>query len=261
MMRPKVYPLQHFTRTHHRSDPSPSHLPSPGIREGHSDTTATQTPLEPRSTSWPPPGNVSMATRAARGSRATWGTMSSQGSSAPSLTPAQVAQSRSNSFSPAVLHSLSIPETADDSDDDESVRKSLSNASGQSWDPPVPTMKVFQQFDKVVGRRIAAEVEITKQRRLWESRAIESEHAQTLQELRRWIKAKTERETPRGFFKSILRLSSRPHRPSDERLVEMSKFYYPPRADLKVYICDFGEGRFKKREVTFGQIEQGLSKS
>ena len=55
-----------------------------------------------------------------------------------------------------------------------------------------------------------------------------------------------------GFFG----IPKRPDRPNDSELKQLAMFYFPPRAELKVSICDFGEGKLEECETTLGQVEQ-----
>ena len=44
--------------------------------------------------------------------------------------------------------------------------------------------------------------------------------------------------------------------PDTEELKSLAIHYYPPRAELKCHVCDFGPGRAERKEVELGQIEE-----
>ncbi|KAL9125665.1 MAG: hypothetical protein Q9217_005160 [Psora testacea] len=43
--------------------------------------------------------------------------------------------------------------------------------------------------------------------------------------------------------------------PQAEELESLARHYYPPRAELKCHVCDFGEGRAEHKVVDLGQLE------
>lgn len=49
---------------------------------------------------------------------------------------------------------------------------------------------------------------------------------------------------------------TRPPLPKHEELVKLAKHYYPPRGELKVHVCDFGQGRAEHTEIALGDVEE-----
>ena len=46
--------------------------------------------------------------------------------------------------------------------------------------------------------------------------------------------------------------------PHVEELKSLARHYYPPRAELKCHVCDFGEGKAEHKIIDLGQIEEHL---
>ena len=71
----------------------------------------------------------------------------------------------------------------------------------------------------------------------------------TLNRLRSWHDWDQGRRTSlTRFCLSKLRLSKRPACPNEDELISLATYYFPPRVDLKVIVCDFGASRFERSE-------------
>ena len=46
------------------------------------------------------------------------------------------------------------------------------------------------------------------------------------------------------------------HLPDPDELKALARHYYPPRAEVKCHVCDFGEGRAEHRVIDLGQLEE-----
>ena len=92
---------------------------------------------------------------------------------------------------------------------------------------------------------------------LEERRSIPRQHAETIEELRRWAKVREHstilKVLQRIFFRKHVKLSM----PSELKLYRSIDHYFPPRSDMKVIICDFGDGRAERNEVRLGDLERG----
>ena len=75
----------------------------------------------------------------------------------------------------------------------------------------------------------------------------------TLDRLRKWERWRESRETVIGRLWSIF--TRRVPLPETEELVSLAKYYYPMRADVALYVCDFGENYFDKKKVPLGEID------
>jgi hypothetical protein len=84
------------------------------------------------------------------------------------------------------------------------------------------------------------------------------QYAETVEELRKW--ARTRQDPVFGdALRRIFLGSSRAGLPPDGKLYPCVSHFFPPRFDLKVTVCDFGDGRAERKEVRLGDIEQGTS--
>lgn len=212
----------------------------------NSSTSHASSEYFPRDYRWPS-GN-SRASRASRASR----------SSQASLTPAQVhalVTARRNS---RTSRKISIPERPEEESPSEAPQDPLGRLLDLD-DQPVPTTKCTQEFQKVAMRMISTELRREKDVTLQASKKKKVQHEQTLQALRAWVAAKEKTLGVKGFLKKFLRLDHVPRLPHLAEIVDMAKYYYPPRGDVKVYICDFGKDRFSKQEVPLGRVDIGGS--
>ncbi|KAL9036204.1 MAG: hypothetical protein Q9214_006241 [Letrouitia sp. 1 TL-2023] len=115
------------------------------------------------------------------------------------------------------------------------------------------TKKALQVFSKVVSRNVEKE----------EARRKQLE------------KCDQEVQAQRDIYRRLVKWEARKHRgwtdyllswvvdhfrespePDVEELKSLARHYYPPRAEVKCHICDFGEGRAEHRLVELGRIEE-----
>ena len=59
----------------------------------------------------------------------------------------------------------------------------------------------------------------------------------------------------RNFLLSKIGYPRRPSRPNDSELIQLALYFFPPRAKLKVILCDYGDNYFERSEVMLGEIE------
>ena len=73
--------------------------------------------------------------------------------------------------------------------------------------------------------------------------------------LKKWADKKS--RPPKDVLLGLLfETYQQPPLPEHEELVRLAKHYYPPRGELKVHVCDFGEGRAEHSEITLGDVEE-----
>lgn len=92
---------------------------------------------------------------------------------------------------------------------------------------------------------------------LQERYSVQRKHAETVEELRKWAKF---RENSTGFkviLQSVFWKGVKIRMPSEQKLHCSINHFFSPRSDMKVIICDFGEGRAERNEVRLGDIERG----
>lgn len=85
------------------------------------------------------------------------------------------------------------------------------------------------------------------------------EHAETVEKLRKWAKHREKSMSSKIFRRIFLKRFSATM-PPDHKLYESIDYFFPPRFDVLVTVCDFGDGRAERREVRLGDIERGKSK-
>ena len=81
-------------------------------------------------------------------------------------------------------------------------------------------------------------------------------HAETVNQLRKWARF---RESTFGgkLLRSILPMSVNIRMPSQESLYDCIYHFFPPRCEILVTVCDFGDGRAERKEVRLADIERG----
>jgi hypothetical protein len=250
-------PLQDITSQseRHLSDSSEYTLVSPGSHEGtFSESTHGDPKTSPEPTkSLPPRLSSSYFPR-----RDLQNSVSSLGSSI-AVTPAQAhllntSRTTSATVRAPFLRGISV---------DKSIHEELVNPPAtratSSCDPPVPTAKCLQHFAKVMARKVDPEIRAGKEARLRACLEEKKQHDDTLNQLREWVDAKSTPTTINGILAKALNLFLGPSLPIHDRLVGLAKYHYPLRRDVKLYVCDFGDGQFQKREVFFANIDEGKS--
>lgn len=174
-----------------------------------------------------------------------------------SLTPAEVhllSKARSNSTTPRRL-STNEKESSDGALLEEDGDEAVEDFEIGLYSEPVPTTKTLQEFSKVIERKIDPLVQLRKDDRLKRSVAEKERHKVTMAKLRKWADWKSEADGLRGFISTYIKHGPQPSLPNHENTISLAKYYYPNRGDLAVYVCDFGEGRFEKKEITLGDID------
>jgi hypothetical protein len=128
--------------------------------------------------------------------------------------------------------------------------KSSSKEPSEKGHPYVSTVEILQNYTQDPPPDIPNEV-------LQGCRATQQKHSETVDELRRWFKA---RES--GIFTKILRRvfarDVKIRMPAKDRLYRAINHFFPPRSDIMVTVCDFGPGKAERKEVRLGDIERHL---
>jgi hypothetical protein len=119
--------------------------------------------------------------------------------------------------------------------------------------PPVSTSRCLQHFDDVVRRTVDPKAEEEKKAKMNYYRGERAKHDKTLNQLRLWNESKKKRTTLAGFLTGLLQ--PMPSLPSQMDIVDLAKYHYPMRGNIPVYICDFGDNQFDKKEITIGEIQ------
>lgn len=152
--------------------------------------------------------------------------------------------------------SLSPPEWVDDEDSSDGPQGPFSELLDLD-DQLVPTSRCYQEFNRVASRVVPVNVQQEKDAALKASENKRRQHQQTLNALRAWAAAKAETQGIRRIIRGILRRNRTVPYPNKADLVDMARYYYPLRGDIKVHVCDFGKGRFEKQEIPLGSLDIG----
>jgi hypothetical protein len=115
---------------------------------------------------------------------------------------------------------------------------------------PVSTTKILGKFTRDPPPDLHDEV-------LQERHSVLEGHAEMVEELRKWAKNRDSSTVFKLLLRSVLWKGVKVRMPSKQKLYRSIDHYFPPRSDMKVIICDFGEGRSERNEVRLGDIEKG----
>jgi len=81
-------------------------------------------------------------------------------------------------------------------------------------------------------------------------------HADTVKQLRKWARYRESSILGR-LLRHVLPMDTSPKMPGQQALYDSINHFFPPRFDILVTVCDFGDGRAERREVRLGDIELG----
>ena len=123
----------------------------------------------------------------------------------------------------------------------------------ESDETVVSSKNVLTNFEKVASRN--PERDKKRREQVAHYRAQNRDQQDVYIRLRRWadMKSQPAKDWMRGIFVDEYK---RPPLPKHEELIQLAKHYYPPRGELKVHVCDFGEGRAEHAEITLGEVEE-----
>ena len=117
----------------------------------------------------------------------------------------------------------------------------------------VSSKDVLKNFQKVAARD--PNLDIARQKQLQRYNTENNCQKGVYQRLKRW--ADTEVRDVKDVILSLaLDSYKRQPLPNSKELVKLAQHYYPPRGQLKVHVCDFGEGRAEHKEITLGDVEE-----
>jgi hypothetical protein len=123
-----------------------------------------------------------------------------------------------------------------------------------SNEAPLATTDTLRDFGKILSRSRDPELEEAKRRKLEQYKQRTQRQRPTLLKLIRWADADV--QTGKDWILYALRFFRRPPLPKDQELISLARHFYPPRMELKVHVCDFGDNRFNHSEISLGEIER-----
>jgi hypothetical protein len=92
---------------------------------------------------------------------------------------------------------------------------------------------------------------------LRERRAALQKHTETVEELRKWAKNRESSTALKILLRTIFWKGVKIRMPPEQKLYHSINHFFPPRLEMRVIVCDFGEGRAERNEVRMGDIERG----
>ena len=119
----------------------------------------------------------------------------------------------------------------------------------------------FLNFSQVLEQTFAQQPELQSRREAFvrlRQKAAEAVEP-TLKALRAWDEP--DRQIGATLFMYLKQLTSpitkhsTPSAPSTEKLLELVHHYFPPRGEIPIYVCDFGEGQAHRFITTLGEVE------
>ena len=117
----------------------------------------------------------------------------------------------------------------------------------------VSSKKVLQNFEKVASRNLEREVKRRETLQKYEAR---NDGQHKVYERLKKAADDHERRMQHPLWSVIGDDVHRKDMPSQTELELLARHHYPPRSDLRVHVCDFGEGRAEHIEIPLGEIEE-----
>jgi hypothetical protein len=117
---------------------------------------------------------------------------------------------------------------------------------------PVSTTKILGKFTRDPPPDIPESA-------LGPQRVHSQKQSETVEELRRWAKNRESNTVFKLILRTLFWQDVKIRRPDDEKLHRAVNHLFPSRMDMKVTICDFGEGRAHRQDVRLGDLEKGTS--
>ena len=185
---------------------------------------------------------------------------SSSASSSSSSTddPLASPNSRGRRTRPSVSSASSKLPTVREQRDQRAI--SLDSTPGQegrsrltSDETVVSSKKVLTNFEKVAGRD--NEGDTLRRKQLLRYNTENNRQRSVYERLKTWADTEV-RDITHVVLSLAFNSYNREPLPRTEELVKLVQHYYPPRGQLKVQVCDFGEGRAEHKEITLGEVEE-----
>lgn len=116
---------------------------------------------------------------------------------------------------------------------------------------PVSTTKILNDFTRDAPPEYPSSA-------LQQRRVELREYGETVEDLRRWAKNRERSNFTKVLLRSVFWQGTKIRMPKGDKLYRTVEHYFPNRMDMKVMICDFGDGRAERQEVCLGDIEKGM---
>jgi len=114
---------------------------------------------------------------------------------------------------------------------------------------PVSTTKILSNYTRDPPPEIS---DVLLQERRLSARV----HAETVDRLRRWA-GHGEGSVAGKILRAVGIPGARAKMPPSKDVFRSIDHFFPPRSDIRVVVCDFGDGKAMRQEVRLGDIQQG----
>ncbi|KXT17013.1 hypothetical protein AC579_7416 [Pseudocercospora musae] len=114
---------------------------------------------------------------------------------------------------------------------------------------PVSTTKILGKFIRDSPPEIHA-------KELDERRSTLENHSATIESLRKWAKFRETNTVAKLLLRSVFWNGVKVRMPPELKIYQSIDEFFPPRSEVRVIVCDFGEARAERREVRLGDIER-----
>jgi hypothetical protein len=116
---------------------------------------------------------------------------------------------------------------------------------------PVSTTKILSDYTRDPPPDIPDSV-------LRQRRDAKREHTETVEQLKRWaIHGETSYGKIHQCLSWLLPTGRSILKPNEQKILSVVDHFFPPRCEILVSVCDFGDGRAECKEVRLGDIEVG----
>ena len=117
----------------------------------------------------------------------------------------------------------------------------------------VSKQTIYSEFPRNQGDRVSPSRETaSKNYKLSRCNNLDRKQRAVLGRLQKWYAKKAQ---PLGIPRLLD--FKRTEAPARAELISLIKHYFPPRADTKVLVCDFGDNHVTRTEISLGDAESG----
>ncbi|EAT88315.2 hypothetical protein SNOG_04555 [Parastagonospora nodorum SN15] len=146
-----------------------------------------------------------------------------------------------------------------------SSRKSVSSAH-KPTSPKIETFELSEKehpyipvsTTKILGKFTRDPPPEHSNAELQKLRARVSQHSEIAEDVRKWAKNRESSTLFKVLLRAVFWNDVKVNMPAEQKLLNTIHHFFPPRADIKVVVCDFGDGRAQQQSVRLGDLEKAL---
>ncbi|KAH5379501.1 hypothetical protein HBI49_018820 [Parastagonospora nodorum] len=144
-----------------------------------------------------------------------------------------------------------------------SSRKSVSSAH-KPTSPKIETFELSEKehpyipvsTTKILGKFTRDPPPEHSNAELQKLRARVSQHSEIAEDVRKWAKNRESSTLFKVLLRAVFWNDVKVNMPAEQKLLNTIHHFFPPRADIKVVVCDFGDGRAQQQSVRLGDLEK-----